>query len=100
MPPPFVLALDEGSSTARSVLVDRDGCTEHDARSPVIWRRPRPGWVELDPAALWRTQLDTVERVLRMADAGPRDIVACAVTSHRETIVMGTRPPANRSRTP
>lgn len=87
----YVLALDEGSSSARSVLVDLDQAIVHEARSPVAWVRSRPGWVELDPVQLWETQLGTVQRVLADAGAGPGDVVACAVTSHRETIVMWDR---------
>lgn len=88
MPGPYVLALDEGSSSARSVLVDAAGAIVHEARSPVTWIRPRPGWVELDPEALWRTQLDTVERVVAKAELTRGDVVACAVTSHRETVLI------------
>ena len=89
--PPYVLALDEGSTSARSVLVDSSGAIVHEARAPVPWRRPRPGWVELDPVALWKTQLDTVQRVLHSAGAGPGDVVALALTTHRESIVMWDR---------
>jgi glycerol kinase len=88
---PYVLALDEGSSSARSVLVDAGGSIVHEARSPVAWVRPRPGWVELDPVELWKTQLDTVRRVLAAADVRPGDLAACAVTTHRETVMLWDR---------
>ena len=91
MPGPYVLALDEGSSSARSVLVDGSGAVVHEARAPVPWIRPRPGWVELDPVDLWRRQLETVQRAVHAAGAGPRDVVACAVTSHRETVLIWDR---------
>lgn len=91
MPGPYVLALDEGSSSARSVLVDADGAIVHEARSPVTWQRPQPGWVELDPVSLWQTQLGTVQRVLAAAGARPGDVVACAVTTHRETVLLWDR---------
>ncbi len=87
----FVLALDEGSSSARSVLVDQSGAIVQEARAPVSWQRPRPGWVELDPVDLWQTQLDTVRRVLDGARARPADIAAVAVTSHRETVMVWDR---------
>ena len=88
---PFVLALDEGSSSARSVLVDTSGAIVGEARSPVTWRHPRPGWVELDPIGLWQTQLDTVERVMHQVGAAGSDIAACAVTTHRETVLIWDR---------
>ena len=89
--PPYILALDEGSTSARSVLVDSTGAIVHEARAPVMWRRPRPGWVELDPVVLWQTQLDTIKRVLHAAEADPGDVAAVAVTSHRETMVVWDR---------
>ena len=89
--PPYVLALDEGSTSARSALVDAAGTIVHEARSAVPWRHPRPGWVELDPVGLWRIQLDTIERVVHAAGAGAGDVAAMAVTSHRESIVMWDR---------
>lgn len=91
MPPPYVLALDEGSSSARAVLVDATGTIAHEARADVPWSRPRPGWVELDPAALWELQRGAVEQVLAAAGAGAGDVVACGVTSHRETVLIWDR---------
>lgn len=91
MPGPYVLALDEGSSSARSVLVDTSGRIVQEARTAVPWKRPRPGWVELDPVDLWHRQLDTIHRVMVGAGATASDVVACAVTSHRETILVWDR---------
>lgn len=88
---PYVLALDEGSSSARSVLVDATGAIVHEARAEVPWRRPRPGWVELDPVGLWELQRGTIERVLADAGARPGDVVACGVTTHRETVLIWDR---------
>lgn len=86
----YVLALDLGSSTARTLLVNADGHVVTQAREAITWERPRPGWVEVDPQQLWQSQLDTVRRVT--ADlAGPSRIAACAVTSHRETVLLWDR---------
>jgi glycerol kinase len=71
--------------------VDATGKIVQQAACPIRWLRPRPGWVELDPVALWDIQLDTVRRVLRAADANPRDVLACAVTTHRESVVLWDR---------
>jgi len=73
------------------VLVDATGAIVHEARAAVPWVRPRPGHVELDPVALWASQRDTLTRVLAEAGAGPGDIAACAVTSHRETVLVWDR---------
>lgn len=91
MATPLVMALDEGSSTARTVLVDPQGTVIAEARAPVAWQRPRPGWVELDPVALWHTQLQTMHDVIAKSGTTPADIVAVGVTSHRETVLVWDR---------
>lgn len=87
----YVLALDEGSSTARSVVVDGTGTIVAEARAAVPWLRPRPGWVELDPVALWHLQEGTMRRALAEAGVAARDLAACAVTTHRETVLIWDR---------
>lgn len=87
----YLLALDEGSTSARSVVVDAAGGIVGESRAAVTWDRPRPGWVELDPVALWRCQLDTATRVLQETGIAARELSAVAVTSHRETVMIWDR---------
>lgn len=86
----YVLALDNGSSSARTLLVNAEGSVVTQAGESITWERPRPGWVEIDPRRLWQAQLDTVRRATASLP-GPGVIVACAVTSHRETVVLWDR---------
>jgi len=81
----YVMALDLGSTSARAVLVDEDGRIVAVARNPVEPLFPRPGWVELDPVALWAAQLDSAKRVLAEVGATAADVAAIGFTSHRET---------------
>jgi glycerol kinase len=85
MTPRYVMALDLGSTSARTVLVDPDGRIVAEARNPVVPQFPRPGWVELDPVALWAAQLDSARRALAQAGATAADVAAIGITSHRET---------------
>jgi glycerol kinase len=87
----YLLALDEGSTSARSVVVDASGAILGEARTAVNWHRPRPGWVELDPVALWQGQLATATRVLRDTGIAASELSAVAVTSHRETVMIWDR---------
>ena len=91
MPGRYVLALDEGSSSTRAVLVDEQGVSVGEARADVTWNRRRPGWAELDPVGLWAIQQDTIDRVLASTGIAPRDIAAIGVTSHRETVMVWDR---------
>ncbi|MFB9375909.1 FGGY family carbohydrate kinase [Kineococcus gynurae] len=88
---PYVLALDEGSTSARAVLVDQLGRIVAESRNPVVPNRPRRGWVELDPVALWQAQHSAVERVLAKVGATSDDVAAVGITTHRETIAVWDR---------
>ena len=56
----LILALDEGSTSARAVLVGLDGRIVAEARNPIVPLFPKPRWVELDPVALWKAQRDSM----------------------------------------
>ena len=87
----LILALDEGSSSGRSVMVDDAGSVLAESRAAVRWVRPRPGWVELDPVRLWQSQLATAHQVLADTDSAAKDLAAVAITTHRETVMMWDR---------
>lgn len=87
----YVLALDEGSSSARAVLVDRDGQVVSEASTPIQAIFPQPTWVELDPAALWEAAKLSIERAMTNVGATALDILAVGVTTHRETCLIWDR---------
>ncbi len=87
----YVMALDEGSTSARAVLVNEEGRIVSEARNPVAPNFPRTGWVELDPVALWQAQRASMEAAMRKADAATDDIAAIGVTTHRETCMIWDR---------
>jgi len=87
----YVLALDEGSTSARAVLVDLAGRIVAEARNPVVPHFPQPLWVELDPVALWEAQRDSMQAVVASAGITTDDIVAVGITTHRETCLVWDR---------
>jgi glycerol kinase len=87
----YVMALDEGSTSARAVLVDLEGAIVAEARNPVEPRFPRPRWVELDPAALWEAQRASMTVAMAKVGATTDDIIALGVTTHRETCLVWDR---------
>ncbi|HOT49579.1 MAG TPA: FGGY family carbohydrate kinase, partial [Candidatus Hydrogenedentes bacterium] len=54
----FILALDQGTTSSRSIVFDEAGGIVAAASEPFEQIYPRPGWVEHDPEAIWRTQRD------------------------------------------
>jgi len=84
----IILALDEGTTTARAVAIDGKGAIKGIGRRSFPQVYPSPGWVEQDPEALWRAQLRSVRASLRAAEAKPRNIICVGVTNQRETTVI------------
>ena len=84
----FVLALDQGTSSSRAILFDRSGRPVASAQQPFEQIYPQPGWVEHDPEAIWRTQLETAREAMRSAGAGADDVAAIGITNQRETTVV------------
>jgi glycerol kinase len=89
--PRYVLALDQGTTSSRALLFDRRGRVSALAQREHPQSFPRPGWVEHDPAAIWRTQLSTARAALRLADARPADVAAIGVSNQRETTILWER---------
>ena len=87
----YVMALDEGSSSARTLIIDPEGTVVSEAHAPVVPLFPRPSWVELDPEALWRAQLATMREAVELAGCTGKDIAAIGITSHRESAFLWER---------
>ena len=87
----FVLALDQGTTSSRSVLFDRKGGLVAMAQEEFPQLFPSPGHVEHDPEAIWNSQLATAKRAIRKAGARPEDIAALGITNQRETVVLWER---------
>jgi len=87
----FVLALDAGTTSSRSLLFDVHGRIVALAQREFTQRFPRPGWVEHDASEVWETQHATMLAALQRAGASPRDVVAVGITNQRETTVLWER---------
>src|SRR5882724_6930752 len=88
---PFILSLDEGTTSARAVLYDQAGCVVSMESNPIACQYPHPGWVEQDALEIWRTQMDAARRLLDNTGVAARDIVAAGITNQRETTVVWDR---------
>jgi glycerol kinase len=84
----YVLALDEGSSSVRAVLFDENSIAQADHAVAINAIFPNPGWVELDPEAVWQATLEAIHQAMRKLRATAEDIAVVGITTHRETIVI------------
>ncbi|MEG0556313.1 MAG: glycerol kinase GlpK [Comamonas sp.] len=87
----YLLALDQGTSSSRSIVFDAQGRLVASAQMELPQIYPQPGWVEHDPLEIWRTQLTTAKEALSKAGLGARDIRAVGITNQRETTVVWNR---------
>ena len=89
--PRYLLALDQGTSSSRSILFDTDGRIVTLAQREFRQIFPRPGWVEHDPREIWTSQLATAQEALRQADIKASDVAAIGITNQRETTLLWHR---------
>ena len=84
----YILALDEGTTSARAILFDREGHTVAMARHEVPQIYPRAGWVEQDPMAIYAAQYASMTECLAGSGIDLSDIAAVGLTNQRETVVV------------
>jgi glycerol kinase len=84
----YVLALDQGTTSSRSILFDHAGQPVATAQREFTQSFPHSGWVEHDAEEIWATQAATIAEVLARARATPRDVAAIGTTNQRETTVL------------
>ena len=87
----YLLALDQGTSSSRSIVFNSDGQPVAMAQKELTQIYPQPGWVEHDPEEIWRTQLATAREALAKAGIQARDVRALGITNQRETTVVWNR---------
>ena len=87
----YLLALDQGTSSSRSIVFDADGQVVAQAQLELSQIYPQPGWVEHDPQEIWRTQLATAREALSKAGIKASQVQAIGITNQRETTVVWNR---------
>jgi glycerol kinase len=87
----YVLALDQGTTSSRAILFDRDGHIRGQAQSEFPQYFPRPGWVEHDAMEIWDSQLAVARQVMSECEVGASDIAAIGIANQRETTVIWDR---------
>ena len=87
----YLLTLDQGTSSSRSIVFDRQGQIVAMSQLELPQIYPQPGWVEHDPMEIWRTQLATAREVLIKAGISAKQIKAVGITNQRETTVVWSR---------
>ncbi len=84
----YILAFDQGTTSSRAIIFNKDGEIVKTAQNEFTQLYPKPGWVEHDAMEIWGTQSGVAREVLETAGVSPEEIAAIGITNQRETTVV------------
>ncbi|KPW64943.1 Glycerol kinase [Pseudomonas cannabina] len=87
----YIIALDQGTTSSRAIIFDRDANVVSTAQSEFVQHYPQAGWVEHDPMEIFATQTACMTKALAQADLHHDQIAAIGITNQRETTVIWER---------
>src|SRR5687768_17429653 len=87
----YILAFDQGTTSCRSIIFDREGSVVAVGQKEFEQKYPQIGWVEHDPEEIWRSQIDTAAQAMSKAGLAAADIAAVGITNQRETTLIWDR---------
>nr|WP_302596508.1 glycerol kinase GlpK [uncultured Cellulosilyticum sp.] len=84
----YILALDQGTTSSRAILFDKQGNVKSMAQQEFKQYYPKQGWVEQDPLEIWDVQLKVAKACLEKVQLEAKDIAAIGITNQRETTIV------------
>jgi len=87
----FILAIDQGTTSTRCIVFDRDGLPITSDQKEHRQIYPQPGWVEHDPMEIWSNTMEVTRGALHKANLSPQDITCIGITNQRETTLLWNR---------
>lgn len=84
----YILALDQGTTSSRAILFDREQKSIGSMQREFTQIYPREGWVEHDPMEIWSTQYGVMVELLAQLDVNPKEIAGIGITNQRETTIL------------
>jgi glycerol kinase len=87
----FILSLDQGTTSSRAIIFNKQGDIVSVAQKEFTQYFPKPGWVEHDASEIWSTQLGVATEAVLKASISVFDIAGIGITNQRETAVIWDR---------
>ncbi|WP_302142026.1 glycerol kinase GlpK [Halomonas alkalicola] len=87
----LILAIDQGTTSSRAILFDREGGNVASAQREFTQHFPHDGWVEHDPEEIWESVLATCREAIASAGVGVERLLGVGITNQRETTVLWDR---------
>src|SRR5690606_20056649 len=87
----FILSLDQGTTSSRAILFDKNGGIRSVAQKEFRQLFPKPGWVEHDPLEIWSTQAGVAAEAVTQAGISSEQLASLGITNQRETTIVWDR---------
>ena len=87
----FIMALDQGTTSSRCLLFDRNARIVSSAQKEFAQHYPNPGWVEHDPNEIWSSQISVAAEAMGKIQTSPSEIAGIGITNQRETTIVWNR---------
>ena len=87
----YILAIDQGTTSSRAILFDREGQAAAVAQQEFTQHFPNDGWIEHNPEDIWETVVATCREVMASAEITPDQIAGIGITNQRETTILWDR---------
>ena len=84
----YIMALDQGTTSSRCILFDKQGKILSMAQKEFSQIYPNPGWVEHNPMEIWSSQMAVATEAMAIVGAGAEDISGIGITNQRETAIV------------
>ena len=84
----YILALDQGTSSSRAIVFDKDGQAKAVAQKEFTQIFPKPGWVEHNPMEIWSSQAAVIAEAITSIDINGLDIAGIGITNQRDTTIV------------
>ena len=84
----YIVALDQGTTSSRAVVFDKNGDIVSVSQKEFTQIFPKSGWVEQDPMEIWACQSGVMREAIEMTSINPKEIAAIGITNQRETTIV------------
>ena len=84
----YILALDQGTTSSRAIVFDRNGSIRSVAQKEFTQHFPQPGWVEHDPNEIWSSEAAVIAEAISAIDINGKNIAGIGITNQRETTIV------------
>lgn len=84
----YIIGIDQGTTRTKAIIFDKEGRQIASGVRELQRYFPKPGWVEQDPNAIWRSTVESIDDAITAAGINPRSITAIGIADQGETVIV------------